>query len=552
MGNEPDGMHQTCDPKTGAEKWVTVQKIADSFDPPLRLASPSPCSGAGGACPGGGAAFGKSPWLDRFFEECKKVEGCEPDRIEMIGFHDYEGDFDLRPDNMKVRIAGLVENYKFSNGEKRKVWVTEVSPGCGQTSLCRDRKFNNKKTKIYQGGDPGWPTSPAKGITNLEHRAYLQKILPFFEKSDDVFRYTWYGVRKVSAFNGYPNLLSVDKQWNPTPTPLGQYYKNAAEGGTAMVDMLDEENNDLDGEMTTAVEGLEERAKQMAVTRKRGLGFVPGAKSKLASAKQLCTDAQKLGLGDSWYYTWMARDSINHPKIPGKTICEVEETTPAAEFVPMVLNCEEVDNIWAKMEYYKEHWSARGTKWLLGYNEPDGMHQTCDPKTGAEKWLTVQKIADSFDPPLRLASPSPCSGAGNACPGGGTAFGNSPWLTSFFEECAKLEGCDPDRVEMIGLHDYEGDFNLRPDNLVVRVQGLVKNYPLSDGGKRKVWVTEVSPGCGTASLCRDRKHNNKKNPIYKGGNFGWPTSPEVGITNLEHKAYMQKIIPFFEESDDVF
>jgi len=467
----------------------------------------------------------------------------------MIGFHDYEGDFNLRADNMVVRIAGLVKNYPLSDGGKRKVWVTEVSPGCGQTSLCRDRKYNNKKNPIYKGGNFGWPTSPEVGITNLEHKAYLQKVLPFFEKSDDVFRYTWYGIRKVTAFNGYPNLLSVENQWTKNPTPLGRYYMNAAPSGSSL---LEEGNNDLDDEMTTAAESLEEGAKQMEVTRKRGLGFVPGAKSKLAKTKQTCKDAQLLGLSDSWYYTWMARDSQLDLKHPGKTICEYEGTVPAAEFVPMVLNCEEADAILANIEYYKEHWSARGAKWLLGYNEPDGHAQTCDPKKGAEKWLIVQKIADSFDPPLRLVSPSPCSGAGGACPGGGTEFGNSPWLNRFFEACTELEGCDPDRIEMIGFHDYEGDFNLRADNMVVRIAGLVKNYPLSDGGKRKVWVTEVSPGCGQTSLCRDRKYNNKKNPIYKGGNFGWPTSPEVGITNLEHKAYLQKVLPFFEKSDDVF
>jgi len=299
-------------------------------------------------------------------------------------------------------------------------------------------------------------------------------------------------------------------------------------------------------------DGSSEVAKQTAVTRKRGLGFVPGQKGKLAKAKQLCTDAKLLGLEDSWYYTWMARDSQLHQWQKGKTICEVEKTVPAAEFVPMVLNCEMVDEVWRDIKYYKAHWEARGTKWLLGYNEPDGMHQTCDPKTAAEKWLTIQKIADSFDPPLRLVSPSPCSGAGTACPGGGVAFGKSPWLEKFFEECKSLAECDPDRIEMIGFHDYEGDFDLRPDNIKVRIAGLVDNYPLSDGGKRKVWVTEVSPGCGQTSLCRDRKFNNKKTRIYKGGDSGWPKSPAVGITNAEHREYLKKILPFFEQSDDVF
>ena len=31
---------------------------------------------------------------------------------------------------------------------------------------------------------------------------------------------------------------------------------------------------------------------------------------------------------------------------------------------------------------------------LMGFNEPDGSHQTCSPEEAADKWIIVQQIAD--------------------------------------------------------------------------------------------------------------------------------------------------------------
>jgi len=228
--NEPDGQHQTCTPKQAAQQWVSMQKIAKSFDPPLRLVSPSPCSGSGNSCPGGGSAFGKAPWLDSFFEECDQIDGCDPDSVEFIGMHDYEGDFDVRPDNFKARVEGFVENYPFKNGKKRQVWITEFNVGCGQTSLCRDAKNNNKKNPIYRNGENGWPMNADVSVTNEEQLGFMKKVIPYLENSKDVFRYAWFGTRFKSAFNGYPNLLPVHEGEPDVPTPLGEYYKTAPEG----------------------------------------------------------------------------------------------------------------------------------------------------------------------------------------------------------------------------------------------------------------------------------------------------------------------------------
>jgi len=283
---------------------------------------------------------------------------------------------------------------------------------------------------------------------------------------------------------------------------------------------------------------------EAAATRKRGLGMRAGEEDVQ------CTDAAALGLDDSWYYAWGAEDSA---PLSGETksYCASETTRTAREFVPMVINCDTVDQVWNNMDVYKPAWEALGAKFLLGYNEPDGKHHTCSPELGAEKWITVQNIANEFNPPLRLVSPAPCSGNGKSCAGGGIPFGESPWLNGFFEACGKLEGCNPDGVEFIAMHDYEGDFETRPDHFPLRVENLAKNYPFSNGNKRQVWITETNVGCGQTSLCRDNAFN-KELKIYRNGKTSWPSSPDDSITQEEHLGYMKKLIPFLENSEDVF
>jgi len=236
--NEPDGDVQTCSPAEGARKWITVQKIANSFDPPLRLVSPSPCSGGGPEtkCPNGGMAKGSSPWLNEFFAKCTELEGCNPDGIEFIGMHDYEGDFDIRDDNLQVRIENAANNYRFSScmshtpgglGPKRQVWITELGVGCGKKSLCRSPV--NREKKIYRDGNIRWPTSADDSISAAEHLWYQKQVIPYLEKSEHVFRYAWWGLRRNTQNHGFPALLPHDDEHDDTPTDLGQHYMTAEE-----------------------------------------------------------------------------------------------------------------------------------------------------------------------------------------------------------------------------------------------------------------------------------------------------------------------------------
>lgn len=233
--NEPDGIHvpiQTCDPKRAANGWLVVQKIANYFSPPLRLVSPAPISGGAaegshsvGGAANGGCNKGNCPWLNSFFEECRKLQGCEPDAIEFIAFHDYEGDFDVTEDNLQTRIQNLATNYAFPNGTKRKVWLTEITAGCGDTSLCR----NCKKT-IYRKGKCNWPKDGYDSLTEEEQLGYMHKVVPFLEASEDVYRYAWFGIRNTPrSFNGFVNLLPAYSN-DLTPTKLGEYYRDAPDG----------------------------------------------------------------------------------------------------------------------------------------------------------------------------------------------------------------------------------------------------------------------------------------------------------------------------------
>merc|ERR1711974_482794 len=74
-------------PAAAAKHWITVQNFAQSFDPPLTLVSPAPESGDVND-------DGESPWLTQFLGNCTKLDGCEPDLIEHIAYHNYVGDID--------------------------------------------------------------------------------------------------------------------------------------------------------------------------------------------------------------------------------------------------------------------------------------------------------------------------------------------------------------------------------------------------------------------------------------------------------------------------
>lgn len=215
-----------------------------------------------------------------------------------------------------------------------------------------------------------------------------------------------------------------------------------------------------------------------------------------------CDDAKALNMSDSWYYTWTL-----HPSQGSK--CRYQGywgTDQAAEFVPMVNGIGQAQKMIANGQLTQIY--AKGNvQYILGYNEPDGTKPShphaCTPEAAAKDWVYVQRFAESYN--AKLVSPAP---SGNDW----SDDGRSKWLDKFFEECEKVQGCNTDSMEYIGVHDYSGDLN----RLISMMEGIVKNYG------RKAWLTE----------------------------YAWIRTPAP--TREEANKFMRSTLDFMDTSDAVF
>jgi len=144
--NEPDNVNQAnMTPSDAAHAWVSVQKIAAKFTPPLELVSPAMTHWSEDG----------TPWLDEFFGNCTQIAACDPSLIKYVAMHDYGGD----TDDIIKKAAGSAKKYG------RPIWLTEFSVGSGKHRTTQD--------------------------------AFMRKIIPALEASGDVFRYAWYSTRNA-------------------------------------------------------------------------------------------------------------------------------------------------------------------------------------------------------------------------------------------------------------------------------------------------------------------------------------------------------------------
>merc|ERR1719412_2114532 len=173
--NEPDQIKKNQFrelPAEAAKHWITVQQAAQMFDPPLTLVSPAPESSDV-------TDDGESAWLTQFFGNCTQLDGCEPDLIEHIAYHNYVGDID----QLNSTIYGMAKNYPKSDGSIRPLWLTELGVG----------RYD-----------------PPDGPPLSEKITYIQKLLPFLDSHPLIYRYAWFTARHD------PN---IDKTWGG-PTSL--------------------------------------------------------------------------------------------------------------------------------------------------------------------------------------------------------------------------------------------------------------------------------------------------------------------------------------------
>lgn len=148
----------------------------------------------------------------------------------------------------------------------------------------------------------------------------------------------------------------------------------------------------------------------------------------------------------NWHYNW---DSTTTSK------------QPFAEFVPM---------LWGTNPMHTNRWHGnavtwikKGSKHLLGFNEPDhGEQARLTPAEAVAGW---RKYMEPFAGQVKLGAPA-------------VTNGGYDWLSQFLNQC---KGC---HIDFVPVHWYN-DHTLEKDleNWVNKVCKLVKG--------RKVWITEV-------------------------------------------------------------
>lgn len=149
----------------------------------------------------------------------------------------------------------------------------------------------------------------------------------------------------------------------------------------------------------------------------------------------------------SWTYNW---DSTTRKK------------QPYAEFVPM---------LWGTQSYHTNQWAtnanlwlSRGTKHLLGFNEPERSDQAAlAPQQAADAW---RKYMNQFSGRAKLGAPAVSNDGYN-------------WLKDFLGKC---HDCHIDFVPVHWYNDHTLERDL--EDWVNKICSLV--------GNRKVWITEVS------------------------------------------------------------
>eukprot|EP00581_Thalassiosira_minuscula_P006772 CAMPEP_0183706518 /NCGR_PEP_ID=MMETSP0737-20130205/3311_1 /TAXON_ID=385413 /ORGANISM="Thalassiosira miniscula, Strain CCMP1093" /LENGTH=586 /DNA_ID=CAMNT_0025933933 /DNA_START=91 /DNA_END=1848 /DNA_ORIENTATION=+ len=241
----------------------------------------------------------------------------------------------------------------------------------------------------------------------------------------------------------------------------------------------------------SSAEGTRVPSASIPASRKRGLSAYLDVdlSDGVTTNPPTCADGEALGLQDSWYYTWQARSSS------GDYCAKVDRLWGAGpndnggggvqlgkEFVPMIIGVGNAQHVLDNIDQKKAEWTRANVHYLLGYNEPDPSpnhpHEV-EARIAAQDWPLVQRIAQSFDPPLKLVSPCPASEDFDD-------DGRSAWLDDFFGNCThEVEECDPSSVEYIAFHDYRGSV----DGLRRRIDGMYAHY-----GNRPLWLTEYAVG----------------------------------------------------------
>ncbi|KAE8835193.1 hypothetical protein HRS9122_07463 [Pyrenophora teres f. teres] len=201
---------------------------------------------------------------------------------------------------------------------------------------------------------------------------------------------------------------------------------------------------------------------------------------------------EKPGSLATWRYNW---DSTSSP------------STAWFRFVPMLHSLlPEHTDIWKANaeEKARSNWRDHGETptWFLGFNEPDNCvpyagGSCIDVATAVSAWKKYMDPLSSLNPKVYLGSPA----VTNAAPTDSTGLG---WLAKFLEACT---GC---QIDHVNIHWYDA-----ANNAAYFKKHIEDTRKIAGG--RPIWVTEF----------------------------------HASGSDDEVKAFLDEVMPWMDESDDV-
>jgi hypothetical protein len=227
---------------------------------------------------------------------------------------------------------------------------------------------------------------------------------------------------------------------------------------------------------------------------KRGIAAVFSVSSAPADLQALSAPVP----GVSWFYGWS--------KAPNSQV-GMSYVAAGVEWVPMV---------WGKADELSDNNLASkihvgpGTKYLLGYNEPNFTAQAnLTPAQAAAGWPYLQKAADQLG--LKTVAPGL-----NFCGGGCNQTDPFVWLDQFLAACTNC------RIDFVAFHSYACDSNWF---LNTYMKQAVDKYYTRGNPPRKIWLTEFA--------CAD-------------------AAPAGGWTSAQIQSYINTVVPWLEREPAIF
>ncbi len=199
-------------------------------------------------------------------------------------------------------------------------------------------------------------------------------------------------------------------------------------------------------------------------TEKRGLAYGYNSVPDLRALTVQSRGASGTG-GIWWWLNWTA--------FPDNSLGANAETTAASlgvEYVPMVYNLASIDAATLAKQIPTD------SRYLLTFNVANFTSQAnVDPFAAAKAWPQIEAFANTYNPPLKLVSPTVDYCTSGCVPNYANPF---VWLRDFMNACSS--GNPPCRIDYIGVRSHTCDsMSLEMDLAQYETYG------------KPIWITEL-------------------------------------------------------------